>query len=94
MLKCQSMKNWVGSKPPVNVILFLLYMESYCCFKIDRGLKDISDSLDVDNNCNSIERSFVQHGRCKCDSIASIASINTGPLKCIADKEIDESKYT
>ena len=95
MLKCQSMRNWVRSMLSVNIILFLLYMELSCCLeiKIDRELRDISDLLDA-SNCESIKKSHIERGRCRCGATASIASINKGPISCINNNELEKSKYT
>ena len=81
------------SKSPVNIILFVLYVESCCCFTIDRESRDVSDSLDKDN-CDSINQSFSESGRCRCSTESSIVSKNTGPIACVLDNNIDKSKYT
>lgn len=76
------------------VILLLLYMESCCCIKIDRGPWDVSDSLDVNYNCNSISNAFSERGRCRCGRIySSIVSTSRGYIACINNKNIDSSKY-
>ena len=90
------MKISVKSKSLVNIILFLLYMEScYCVVRIDRDSPDISDLVDI-NNCNSIQKSNIEKGRCKCSIgvASSIVSTNTGQLSCVANGNIDSSKYT
>ena len=87
------MKICVISSSLENMILILLYMESSFCVMISRELVDISDSLDS-NNCESISRSFTERGRCKCVSVSSIVSTDTGEIACIRNKDIDRSKYT
>ena len=91
----QIMKIGAISKLPLNVTLLLLYMDLCCCFAIDRELRDMSDSLDV-NNCDSILRTFsIQSRKCKCDlSRGSISSTNTGQIACIKNRDIGSSKYT
>lgn len=79
----------------VNVILSLLYVESRSYFKIDRYSRDVSDLLDA-NNCNSISQAFLENGRCRCSipPASTILSANTGKIACIANRNIDSSKYT
>ena len=95
MLRLKSMKISVISKSLVNIILFLLYIESCYCVKIDRDSPDISDLVDT-NNCDSIQNSNLAVGRCRCSigSGSSIVSTNTGHLSCVANGNIDSSKYT
>lgn len=95
MLKCLSMKNWVKSKPPINIVLFLLYLESCSCFKIDRHLHDTSDLLNA-NNCDGIQGTHFEdrRKRCKCTGTGSIVSINTGRIQCLKKNAIDSGKYT
>ena len=78
----------------VNVIHLLLYMESCCFVTITRELRDKSDRLNV-NNCNGISNSFLEQGRCRCNSErSSISSTNAGHIASILDDRIDKSKYT
>ena len=95
MLRLQSRKISVKSKSLVNIISFLLYIESCYCVIIDRGSPDISDSVDS-NNCNSIHLSNMEAGRCRCSigPTSSIVSTNTGQLSCVLNGNIDSSKYT
>lgn len=87
------MKISVISNSLVNVILLLLYMEPCCFVTIIRELRDESDVLG-ERNCNRIAHTFVNNGRCRCDtSRSSILSTNTGQIACIADSNIDRSKY-
>ena len=87
------MKIGVRSKSLVKIILFSLYMESCCCLKIYRESRDVSDLLGV-KNCDQIPKTFLELGRCRCSLVSSIVSTDTGQLQCIANKDIDKSKYT
>lgn len=90
-----SMKISVISNSLVNVIILLLCIESCCFFKIDRELRDTSDSWDI-NNCNSIRRTFLENGRCRCSFSqgSSILSTNTGQIGCTMNSHIDSGKNT
>ena len=89
------MKISVISNSLVNVIILLLCIESCCFFKIDRELRDTSDSWDI-NNCNSIRRTFLENGRCRCSFSqgSSILSTNTGQIGCTMNSHIDSGKNT
>ena len=82
------------SKSLVNVILLLLYIESYYCFTIYREFRDESDTLDA-SNCNGIFNTYFEQGRCKCgiSQEASIVSTNTAQIACVRNNDIDKSKY-
>ena len=87
------MKICVTSNSLVNVTLILLYVASYCSVIIDRELRDVSDLLDP-SSCDSISGAFFNRLRCKCSTISSIVSTNTGRIACIPNVNIDKSKYT
>ena len=88
------MKDCVIPNSLVNVILILLYVESYCCVKIDRESRDISDTLNQ-SNCDGISSAyFIGGGRCTCVTFSSILSTNTGRIACIRNRNIDKSKHT
>ena len=87
------MKVCVIANSLVNFILILLHMKQSSCITIDRESRDIIDSLAI-NNCDSIRKTFIQQGRCKCAEIASIASTDTAGIGCIRNKDIDRRKYT
>ena len=74
-------------------MLILLYVESYCCVKIDRELRDIIDLLNP-INCDGIRLAYLNGRRCKCFTFSSIVSTNMGQIACIKNKNIDTSKYT
>ena len=74
-------------------MLILLYVESYCCVKIDRELRDIIDLLNP-TNCNDISLAYMDGRRCKCSIFYSTVSTNMGQIACIQNKNIDASKYT
>ena len=77
------------------MILILLYMDSCCCVRISRESRDISDFFNS-INCNSISQSYLDsvEFRCKCASISSIVSTDTGRIACIRNEDIDRSKFT
>ena len=86
------MKIFVTSNPLVNGILILLYVESYCSMNIDRGLRDVSDSLHI-SSCSKIGDPLNEL-KCTCFTNSSIVSTNTDPIACIPNVNIDRSKYT
>lgn len=77
----------------VNVILMLFCMESCCSIRIDRQLKDVSDRLDL-NNCNSIFGAILEGEKCRCSQVSSILSTSTDKIGCVANGNIDSSKYS
>ena len=91
------MKIGARSKSLGKIILFLLYMESFktVAVKIYRELRDVTDLVSQNMQCDLIRRSFYQNGRCRCSSLSSIVSTDTGKLECIGDQFIgSRSKYT
>ena len=67
----------------------LHYLESCYCVTIDRESRDRSD-IDI-NNCDWLQGSFVDRGRCRCVA-SSIVSTITGQIKCVRNGDIDTSK--
>ena len=92
----KNMKISVISNSLLNVISMLHCMKSWYCVRIDRGVIDRIDVLRDTNNCNFLEGSFFEMGRCKCSRYAS--SIATyfarNYVACVYDLEIDKSKNT
>ena len=69
----------------------LHYLESCYCVTIDRESRDRSD-IDIDiNNCNWLQGSFLERGRCRCVA-SSIVSTITDQIKCVRNGDIDASK--